>query len=343
MAEPAGKLKVGLIGGGWVASARYLPAFKRDRRVRVTALLDTDAEVARRVADRHGIPEVKRGLDDFLALPLDAVAITTPPATHAELIQAALAAGKHVLVEKPMTLTADAGRRLAAQAESQGLVLCPAHSFLFSRSLLRADAILASGRAGEVRGAIGMQMSSYRRRLPDWYPGLPGGLAYDEAPHLLYLMQHFLGELSLEVSWREGPDAAHEITGARLRGERGSGYLSMWLGAPLSEWLFTLCCSRAVLVIDLFRDVLVLLPPEAGHRGRDVLAAAGWATGRFWRGVVASGWRSLGGRLLFGHDRLVRAFVDAVCDGTPSPVAAADGWRMVALMEQIGGRPEAPA
>lgn len=342
VADRGEKLDLGLIGAGWVANARYLPALKRDRRVRVSALLDSDAAVARQVAARRGIPRFQDNLDDFLALPLDAVVITTPPGTHADLIEAALGAGKHVLVEKPMTLTADAGKRLAQQAESQGLVLCPAHSFLFSRSLRQADAFLASGRGGEVQGALGLQLSSYRRRLPAWYPDLPGGLAFDEAPHLLYLMQHFLGELTLEARWHQGPDAAHQITEAKLRGPRGGGYLNIWLGAPFSEWLFTLYCSRAVLVIDLFRDLLLVLPPETAHRGREVLAAAGWATARFWRGLVASGWRSLGGRLLFGHDCLVSAFIDAVFHGKPSPVAAADGWRVVALAEQIWGRPEAP-
>jgi len=339
VAETKPEIEVGIIGGGWVATARYLPAFKRDCRARVTALLDTNEDVARRVAQRHHIAGVFTNAEEFLALPLDAVIITTPPATHAALIRAALDAGKHVLVEKPMTLTAAEGKELDLLAQSKGQLLCPAYSFLFSRSLVKADAVLRNGAAGEVRAALGLQMSSYRRRLPDWYPELPGGLAFDEAPHLLYLMQHFLGELNLEAAWRQGPDAENEITEARLSGERGVGYLNMWLGAPFSEWLFVLYCSRAVLVLDLFRDVLLVLPPETQHRGRDVLLASIRATGRWWRGIFDSGWRSLGGRLLFGHDGLVKAFVSALEDGTPSPVSAADGWRMVALMEQIWGRP----
>ena len=339
MADTKPEIEVGIIGGGWVATARYLPAFKRDRRARVTALLDINEDVARRVAQRHHIAGVFTNAEDFLALPLDAVIITTPPATHAALIRAALNARKHVLVEKPMTLTATEGKELDLLAQSKGRLLCPAYSFLFSRSVVKADAVLRNGAAGEVRAALGLQMSSYRRRLPDWYPELPGGLAFDEAPHLLYLMQHFLGELNLEAAWRQGPDAENEITEARLSGERGVGYLNMWLGAPFSEWLFVLYCSRAVLVLDLFRDVLLVLPPETQHRGRDVLLASARASGRWWRGIFDSGWRSLGGRLLFGHDGLVKAFVSAVQDGTTSPVAAADGWRMVALMEQIWGQP----
>jgi len=339
VAEMKPCLKVGIIGGGWVATARYLPAFKRDRRARVTALLDTNADVARRVARRHRVAGVFTDIEKFLALPLDAVVITTPPTTHAALARAALEAGKHVLLEKPMTLTADEGKELDLLAQSRGKLLCPAYSFLFSRSLVKADAVLRSGAAGEVRAALGLQMSSYRRRLPDWYPDLPGGLAFDEAPHLLYLMQHFLGELTLEAAWQRGPDTAHEITEARLSGEHGSGYLNMWLGAPFSEWLFVLYCDRAVLVLDLFRDVMLVLPPETQHRGRDVLLSSVRSTGRLWRGIFASGWRSLGGRLLFGHDGLVKDFISAVRDGTPSPVATADGWRMVALMEQIWERP----
>jgi predicted dehydrogenase len=177
------------MGTGWVATARHIPAFKRDRRARIVAVFDRDDAKAKNVARQFKAPQHSNNLDDFLRTPIAAVAICTPPMTHAEAIEAALQAGKHVLVEKPMTLTANEGRALEALANEKGLLLCPSHNFLFSHSVRKVEALLRNGEAGTVQWAMGIQLSSWRRRLPTWYGTLPGGLFFDEAPHLLYLMQ----------------------------------------------------------------------------------------------------------------------------------------------------------
>jgi len=265
--------------------------------------------------------------------------VCTPPRTHASLVEAAVRAGKHVLVEKPMTLTSGEGMALEALARSAGVVLCPAHNFLFSRSLERAKSLLESGEAGEVHWAMGMQLSSWQRRLPTWFDDLPGGLFFDEAPHLLYLMRYFLGDLRVEQAWHtsgggDSPPRTERME-AHLQGARGAGYLTTWFGAPFSEWLFILFCSQAVLILDLFRDILIHLPPEQAHRARDVLKMSLVGTLRLWRGIGASGMRSARGRLSYGHNRLVGRFLDAVLGDKKPPTSARDGWAVVALMEEI--------
>jgi predicted dehydrogenase len=203
----------------------------------------------------------------------------------------------------------------------------------------RAESLLRRGDVGEVQWAMGIQLSSWRRRLPTWFDELPGGLFFDEAPHLLYLMRYFLGELQVEQAWqaRGGKDSLSQKVQmeARLRGAQGSGYLTMWSGAPFSEWLFILFCSRAVLVLDLFRDILIHLPPEQAHRARDVLRMSALGTLQLWSGIGASGMRFARGRLSYGHDLLVRCFLDAVINGKKPPTSAQDGWEVVALMEEI--------
>ena len=184
---------------------------------------------------------------------------------------------------------------------------------------------------------MGMQLSSARRRLPTWSDRLPGGLFFDEAPHLIYLMQHFLGQLEVEGAWMtrakdSGPTP--ERMEVRFQGARGRGYLTMWFDAPLSEWLLVLACTRSVLIVDLFRDLLGRLPPERAHNARDVLGASFVSTLQLWKGIGVSGARMLGRRLLYGHDLLIRRFLDAVVDEGPPPVTPEDGWRVVALMEE---------
>jgi predicted dehydrogenase len=335
--------RVGIIGTGWVANERHIPAYRRLPDVVVDSVFDRNADRARSVARRFRIPRYYSDLAALEESSVEAVSICTPPQAHAEAIEWALQAGKHVLVEKPMTLSSADGARLGALATSSGRLLCPAHNFLFARSTLAATRSIDSGQVGEVRFAIGYQTSSVRRRLPAWYGELSGGLFFDEAPHLLYLCQRFLGPLSVDAAWSTGVSQtpgvrtagllSHRIE-SRLTGQRGPAYLSAWFGAPSSEWWLALHCDQATLLIDLFRDICVAIPPERAHGRSDVITVAARTTSQFWSGAMSTAARVIAGDQSFGVNGLVRRFVDAVNGGEP-PTTAEDGARVVALIEDI--------
>ena len=227
---------------------------------------------------------------------------------------------------------------IEASGES-GASLCVAHNFLFSRSMRKAQLLLERGQVGEVQHALALQLSSPRRRLPTWYPKLPGGLFFDEAPHMVYLLRRFLGELSVEQAWGQPapPDAAQRLdrVQARLQGARGGGDLSMSFRAPVSEWLLTVVGTRKVLVLDIFRDLLVVQSPDGAHGTIDVLKSS---LGAFWQGLAGfatSGALFSTGRLLYGHETLVRRFIDSIVEGAPPPVTAEEGRAVVQTMEAI--------
>lgn len=335
----SGKIRVGIVGAGWVSTMRHIPSFKRDKRAVVSAVLDRNPAKAEMTARKFRIPHYFEKLEDFLQEPLDVVSVCTPPFMHTPVVSEALRAGKHVLVEKPMTMTSGEGKRLEALAAEKNVLLCPAHNFLFSHSMQKAQAILQKGEAGEIRWALGIHLSSWQRRLPVWFNELPGGLFFDEAPHILYLMRHFLGSLKIEGSWlnyNAGDSSPKtERVEARLRGERGNGYMTMWTGAPFSEWYLALFCSRAVLVLDLFRDIFIHLPPEKAHNARDVLDLPLRLTRQVWSGIGGTGIRLARKQLFYGHDVLVRRFLDAVINGVESPVASRTGWEVIGLIEDI--------
>lgn len=336
MSSPARQsMKVGVIGAGWVAANRHLPAIQRSGLGQVAAVCDHSRERALSVAPR-GVP-IFTDPAELLAADLDAVVICTPPHSHAELAMASVRAGRHTLVEKPFALTSAEGRRVAEAGRESGVSLAVGHNFLFSRSALAAQAEIASGAAGDPVWALGLQTSSWQRRLPVWRDTLPGGLFFDEAPHLLYLMRKFLGELTVSRSeiTNYSPDGGSQLVDARLNGARGNAQLLMWTGAPHSEWVLTLYCTRATLVIDLFRDILIKLPAERSHGIRDVVGISCTATLQHWAGTLSTGVRSLAGRQDYGANRLMSSFLSSAITRSAPPVSGEDGWRVVELIEQI--------
>jgi len=335
---------VGVIGAGWVATDRHLPALKKAKNANVTAVFDRSPDRANVAARKYGATAFHSSVDELLAQPIDTVVICTPPQSHFELITQCLSAGKHVLVEKPFTVIAADGEKVAAQAREAGLTVSPSHNFLYANSTRRAREMVESGRAGAVISASGVQLSSWSRRLPTWYEDLPGGLFFDEAPHLLYLMRDFVGELDVVSAWRDQRNSPSgqpvERTEAQLVGERGDATLSMTTGAPLSEWYVGLICEKKILIIDLFRDILIDLPAETAHNRRDVVGVSLRTTLQHWGGTISSGLRVLGGKGDYGHGRLVSQFIDAVDGDASPPTTAEDGTRVVQLMESILAKAE---
>ncbi len=328
-------IRVGVIGAGWVARSCYLPRLAAERGAALVAVFDRNPERAAEAATAFRVPLGTDNREAFFDQRLDAVAVCTPPFTHAELTVEALEHGCHVLTEKPMAMSAQEATAMQAAAQQKGRLLCVSHNFLFSRAVQRAEA--GRQKAGAVQYVLGLQLSSDRRRLPDWYEQLPGGLLFDELPHLLYLLQHYLGRLRLEgvrVSRRSA--AGHPtLTEIHVMGEQGPGQATVISGAPVSEWHVTVIMQDGVVDLDLFRDVAIRLKPDGAHRAADVLKTSARAILEHERGFVASGIRMTTGRLYWGHDVLIRRFLGAVAGREPVPVHPADSLAIVALTDNI--------
>lgn len=327
-------LRVGLVGTGWVGLARHLPSLRSHPGAEVVAVLDRRPERAAAVAREHRIPAWDGELEAFLARDLDVISVATPPWTHAEISSAALARGIHVFTEKPMAMDLREARSMVDAADDAGRLLCVSHNFLYSRAVAKAKRFL--GARPTLRYAAAIQLSSLRRRLPTWYTRLPAGLLFDEMPHLIYLMQYFLGPLEVEHvrgTGRSGIDSgAVEVL---VRGERGPGQIAMVLDAPVSEWQVALVSDRGAVALDLFRDIAVRVHPDGEHKAADILRTSASMLGDHAAGFVASGARYLPGRLFWGHDVLIRKFLDAVLTGGPSPVSSQEALGVVEVAEKI--------
>lgn len=143
------RLGVVMVGCGGIARSHAFALSKVDN-ARLIACVDIDAEAAQRFQARFGFERFSTDLDEVLADDqVDAVVITTSSKSHGPLIMKALNAGKHVLVQKPMTTSLAESREALALAEEKGLTLMVSFFELFLPPVERARELIEGGFIGE--------------------------------------------------------------------------------------------------------------------------------------------------------------------------------------------------
>lgn len=178
-------LKIGLMGYGFAGQTFHAPVIAHCGAATLAAIATGQPERAR--AD---FPEaaIVPDLDALLALDdVECVVIATPNDTHFDLARRVLARGKHVLVDKPVTLTAAEARELAQLAAQRGLVFAPFHNRRWDGDFLTVRALLASGELGRVT-QFESHFDRFRPQVRQrWREDATrgGGLLYDLGPHLI--------------------------------------------------------------------------------------------------------------------------------------------------------------
>lgn len=155
-------IRVALIGCGGITLQNHLPGLALCPDARVTALCDADPAALERARQQTGVPVASTRFEDIVTREdVDAVIIATPNFTHAPIARAAIAAGKHVLCEKPLALDAAEARALAAEADRAGVRHMTAFTYRFVPAMRYLADLVARGDLGEIR--------HYRCcRLQDW-------------------------------------------------------------------------------------------------------------------------------------------------------------------------------
>jgi len=170
----------GYWGPNLVRTALATPAF------RLAWLCDLEIERARAVLGTYATVRPTDSYEAVLSDPaVGAVAIATPAATHFDLVRSALEAGKHVLVEKPLTSSAAEGEKLAALAHRSGLVLMCDHTYCYTPAVQRIRELIRGGEIGEVQF-----VDSVRINLGLVQPDVD--VLWDLAPHDLSIFDFVL-------------------------------------------------------------------------------------------------------------------------------------------------------
>jgi predicted dehydrogenase len=146
-------IRVGVVGAGAIAQLAHLPLLSKLRGAQLVALCDNDRPKARALADRFDIPDVFTDIEDLLEFDeLDAVVVATPNHLHEPHVLAAIAAGVHVLCERPLSLTARGVERILSAANRAERKVFVANNHRFRSDVQALDRFLRGGELGKLTG-----------------------------------------------------------------------------------------------------------------------------------------------------------------------------------------------
>jgi predicted dehydrogenase len=318
---PAAPLRIGILGAARIAPMALVRPARQVPEVQVLAVAARDPARAAHFARRHDVPRVHRDYDALLADPeVDAVYNPLPNSLHCEWTLRALAAGKHVLCEKPLASNADEAQRMAAAADRAGRVLIEAFHWRHHPLAARVREILRSGELGEIRHVEATTC------VPLWIPGdiryrfeLAGGALMDIGSYAVNM-----------VRWLA--EAEPEVVSARTR--LISPRVDRWLSADLR---FPDGCTGRI-TCSLFSSTLLRLENRVlGSRG-ELRVFNPLAPHLFHRlSVKAAGGprrrERVPGDASYTHQ--LRSFVARVRGAPPGPTEGADGVANMRAIDAI--------
>lgn len=191
--------------------------------------------------------------DEALRNPdVNAVAIATPVHTHYELAKRAIKAGKHVLVEKPLTSRVDQAEELVALAEKNGVVLMVDHVFIYSPPVQKMKELVAQGRLGKLFfiDSVRINLGLFQRDV---------NVVWDLAPHDLSIVDFLVDRLPVSLSAYGSTHANHDIEDvAYLNLDYGDGLIANfhvnWLSPVKVRQMIIGGSERSLIYNDLHVD-----------------------------------------------------------------------------------------
>ena len=254
--ERSGDIRVGMIGAGY-----WGPKLARNFN-------EIPGSVLKFISDLRPerLQDINRLFPGVVTTPnyetvleeVDAVVIATPVHTHYSLAKLALEAGKHVLVEKPITSHTDQARELVDLAKQNGLTLMVGHTFVYNPAVEAVREIVLSGQLGDI-----LYMNATRANLGLLQPDI--NVMWDLAPHDISMLRYILGREPISVNAR---GAAYINTSSKLpeivyltmffEGGALANVRLSWLD-PVKQRRLTVVGSQKMLVYDDIADNKVVI------------------------------------------------------------------------------------
>jgi predicted dehydrogenase len=228
-------VRIGILGAARVAPLALINPARGHAEVEVAAVAARDVSRGQVFGAKHGIARVHDSYEALIADPdLDAVYNPLPAGLHGRWTRAALAAGKHVLCEKPFTANAAEAREIAELAKKSDRVVMEGFHYRYHPSTLRAEQIIASGELGKlvrVEAALCLLLPKFSDIRYDY--SLGGGATMDLGCYAVHMLRTFGGStpevVSAQAKLRD-PQVDRAMT-AQLRfanGHTGRVRCSLW-------------------------------------------------------------------------------------------------------------------
>jgi len=185
-------INVGVIGCGYWGP-NLIRNFVELPTSDVLAVADLRKDRLAHIKSRYPKIKITKDYRDLFAMPLDAIAVATPPVTHFRIARDCLQRDLHVLVEKPLTLNSRDAEELIEVAETRGLTLMVGHTFEYNPAVRALREIIESGELGQVYyvDAVRVNLGLFQRDL---------NVLWDLAPHDVSILLYLLGRDPIFVS-----------------------------------------------------------------------------------------------------------------------------------------------
>jgi predicted dehydrogenase len=294
-------LRGALIGFGFIAERGHAPAYASGKTpLRIAAIVEPCK--ARHAAARRAFPDapVYEEVEELLERErLDFVDICTPPSAHASIARSALAAGLHVLCEKPLATTLADAEGMADAALHARRVLYPGHSYRHAPVVRAMRGLLARGAIGTVRMAtVDTFRTGHARGVAEWRPDWRrdpqysgGGILFDHGPHTSYLAFEWMGGYPHTVSawtWSERGDVEDDVT-CTLAFPRGIVRTHLTWNAGFRRVIYTLHGDLGAIRVEDDELELVVRDPSGEVRSAKSILRSEWQDaghGPWFEGVL---------------------------------------------------------
>jgi predicted dehydrogenase len=328
--ETRARAKTAAVVGVGAVAKQHLACLAQLEGARAAGVCDISPAVAESAAERFGVPaHYTDHRRMFAELEPDVVHVTTPPGAHFQIAMDALAAGAHVIVEKPIVTGSDQLDELLDEAEQRELVAIENYNYVHNPQMREIRRLIASGELGELAHVeidlavdiMGEGSPFADRNRPHPALALPGGAVADFLPHLASLAYFLVGPHGrASTIWGE-----NEMR-ALVEAERGTVAISFSATSQPDGFWLRVHGSRMRVEANLFEPRLTIERVRAAPaplfpvlNGLSEMAAVG-------RAAAAGLWGKLSGApgAYAGLWELVARTYDAIERGGPPPVWPAD-------------------
>jgi predicted dehydrogenase len=342
------KLKVGVVGGGRIATESHLPVLKSLANVEVTAICDQQSDAVRSAASKYGVKAIYTDLEGMLSKEnLDVLDICTPPFTHSSLSIQAMEAGCHVLTEKPMATSVQDADKMIGSMKKNNVTLCVVHQNLRNPAFLKLHRMVKSGSFGDL---LSVDAKTFERKDGEmvtnpkhWGHKLPGGVFFEILPHPVYLLQAFLDNIKIASVVGKKLSTAEWMANDEIRvvaeADNALGSIHASCNSLIAGDSLDVMGSKMSAHVELGGRTLITSKPLGKSSAMSIGMSNLALSLQLFKvlGTTASTvLHALGGSVrVSAHYTFISDFINSVCNKSRPPVTAEEGRENVRILEEI--------